>query len=174
MIKETIEAVKDFILSANTYFNKGIAGVTINEAGHVAGNEIVFPNDKYGDYFYIRQANRSTFETGSYDKVTDCDNGESLRTDIFIVACVRNADADKLIDNLIHTMQKYPDNRAVAVITESDDVIAQELAKASKTNKKAAQARIGNYTIVCLQVNIGTRVLPVRNLTTCILNPCSC
>ncbi len=173
MIKETLEAVKDFILSANPYFQKGIAGVTINEAGKVVKNEIVFPNDTFGDYFYVRQATKSTFETGSYDKITDCDNGQSLRTDIYIIACVKNADADKLISNLVLTMQKYPDVRPLAIIADSDGVIAQELSQASKVNKQAALARIGDYTIVSLQVNVATRVLPFKSLT-CIENPCQC
>lgn len=174
MIKETIEAVRDHILNVNTYFMKGIGGVTINEAGYVVGNAIIFPNDTFGDYFYLRQATKSTFDTNTYDRVSDCSNAESLRTDIFIVACVKDADPDKLIDNLIWTMQKFADSKAISIITDTDAVIAQELAKASKVNKAAAQARVGDYTIVCLQVNVGTRVLPVTSLKNCIQNPCSC
>lgn len=170
MIRSKLLAIRDYIKSANEYFDAGYTDVTVNSRGIVANDEIVFPMD--GSYFYIRQASRSNF-TNNGSRITDCTSPISLSMDLFIVAVVDDGDSTVLAENLIVTMQNYSDGITFSgLIMSNDDVINQELSLLSVENRDAAIARSGNKAIVCLIVTASILIKPTK--LNCITKPCSC
>lgn len=181
MIKSHLIALKDFILSKNTYFDKAFDFAEQNHNGIIcaydeSGNAIeIFPMDTFGNYFYLRLANKVGFDESAFYQVSECKKGAGLVANIFLVACMRKADNDKLVNNLVNTLVNYqPDKiKLISVEYHSEAVTAQELAKIPKEDLQAALQKLDmNYTIVCINFAFSMSVPYYKNLT-CIEPPCS-
>lgn len=169
MLKDSIISLKDFILDNNSYFSSGYGPVFFNDKGILE----VFPNDKLGDYFYIRHAAKATVDSTAAMKISDCATPMGVRSECFLIACVREADNDRLINNLVHTIQGSGRNAVVTGLTyEREAVVLQEMPKHPKEDREKALQNLSNWTIVSVQFNLTVRVKPVKNLAECIENPC--
>jgi hypothetical protein len=174
MLKAKLETLKEFILSNNTYFAAGYANaVQDDETGIVYERMPIFPNDTLGNYFYLRVQRGAQFSYEGMYKMSDAVGSLGINAQIVLVACVKDADADKLAENLVMTMSRYHAEyiKLQQVIYQSELVVSQELALLSRENIQAALQRIdGDYTMVSLQFSYAAPVI-VQPLK-CITNPC--
>lgn len=155
MLKGKLDGLKEHILQYNPYFNNAFADVIQDDTtGIVHNGKPIFPNDTLGDYFYLRLPSNVQFEYAPIYNISTSINGVGLRSNIVLVACMRNADPDKLLSNLVNTIQSYQTEyvRFTGAIYESDGVLLQELSKIKdKENIEAALQRLGNdYTLVSI------------------------
>lgn len=176
MIQSTLTAFKEYILSTNTYFSKGFDDVYLDDTqGIVAGKETVFPNDKHGNYFYLRLPNSFRFDYNTISRVTDCASSPGITGEVSLVALVRNGNADNIVTNLLNTIVNYNSVwRIRSAMYRSEDVVLKELAKMGKDNIVAALARLGNQTIVSITFEIDVEFRLRKMSTTCILDVCNC
>ena len=152
MIQDKLTALKDYILQYNTYFGKGFDDVWMDEnTGIVENGKPIFPNDTLGDYFYLRLSNQSRFDYNRAAAISDCANTPNVVSEITLVACVRKANYNTLMTNLLNTVSSYnADVRFTSAIYRSEDVVLKELARMKKENIEAALQRVGNHTIVSI------------------------
>lgn len=176
MLNTQIETLKDYIIQYNPYFNNGYTGVVLNEkTGMVHNNEPVFPMDTLGDYFYLRTEDGLRFDFNEQFRISDCIAPTGVTASMVLVACVNNADADKLLNNLTNTILAYTASniRLRSAIFESDDVVLQELRKMQAESIDAALQRLkSSYTIVSIKFEISDRYNFQK--PSCNVNPCKC
>ncbi len=174
MLKAKLETLKEFILSNNPYFTAGYANaVQDDETGIVHNGMPLFPNDTLGNYFYLRVLRNVQFSYDGMYRISDAAGSVGINAQIVLVACVREADTDKLAENLVITMSRYyPEYiKLQQVLYQSELVVGQELALLSRENIRAAMQRIDNdYAIVSLQFQYAAPVI-VQPLK-CITTPC--
>jgi hypothetical protein len=172
MIQSTLTGLKDYIAQKNTYFTTSYDDVYMDETTGIVANSLpVFPNDKLGNYFYLRLPNQSRFDYNPVNRITDCSNTPAVVSEITLVACARNASADRLMTNLLNTISSYnADVRFTTCTYRSEDVVLRELSRMKKENIDAALQRLGNHTIVSVNFSLSVNF----TLTKCILDPCRC
>lgn len=160
MWQQQLNKIKDHILRYNPYFSTGFSNTFIDEeTGQVFsdnGNDYipVFPEDRLGDYFYLRTPQKTTFADAPDFTLSDCQKGIAITGEIFLIAVVRDADADRLVNNLANTVQAF-DNKYITIksaIHQKIFVVEQEMAKVKEEKTlMAALARLKqNMTIVSL------------------------
>lgn len=176
MIQTSITALKDYILTWNTYFTNGYDDVYMDEnTGIVANDKPVFPNDKIGDYFYIRLPQQTRFDYTAASTINDCSNTPMLDAELTLIACMRNASADILMTNLVNTISSYNDAvRFISARYNSEDVVLQELSRMKKEKVDAALSRLGNHTIISVTFRMLVNFKLRKVSADCILNPCVC
>ena len=173
MIQQQLDAISNFIKLHNPYFDKGFSFVEQSDKnGYVHnGSEVIFPNDTFGDYFYIRVPSRLGF---AYDLANgDGRNTFGVSTPLVIVAVMKDADPYKLALNLISTIGKMCDigKQFTAILIHSEDVLLQELAKAADAEQDKALRNIQQgYTYVSVNFTM-TYTQPYIALN-CITKPC--
>lgn len=174
MIRESLEQIRDAILLANTYFTKGFADVSMDEATGIVHNNIpVFPADTFGDYFYLRLPDTFTGIAGDSVKIQDCTAAIGLLVNPFLIAVVKGADSLKLIDNLIYTIKAFGDDvRVQNVIVNADAVINQELAKMKKENRLKALQNFDSNTTAAISIRFSYTLFYPDKSGLCIENPC--
>lgn len=172
MLRSNLARLKDFILQYNPYFNQGFDDVVMDETtGIVHNNQPVFPADEYGDYFYLRHVS-TRFDTGSQYQVSECIKGFGLQANLVLVACMRDADPDKLQSNLFNTLSAYPVQiRLNDALFLSEQVLLKELARVKAENVAAALQRLDpGYTIVSIDFSL-TELFNTTSLR-CFETPC--
>lgn len=176
MLNQTIEQIRGMLLQANTYFNDGYSGVVRNTTKGLISKDgkAIFPNDTKGNYFYLRLANNITFTGGGINQLADAIIGVGVTAQIVLVASVQGADADKLLSNLINTLQvgchSYISSFDSAVFYK-DEVINQELQFMSdESREKALRNTPKNLCLVSLTFTIQAPFV----YSQCIENPCGC
>ena len=173
MIADTLKQLKEFILSKNTYLTKGYDSAYVDSEGNINdGKEAIFPDDQLGNYFYLRLPKNITFNYDNNFKVNDCDRPLVTNTQVILVCCMRDADPDLLMGNLLSTVQKFdPLITIQSGILKSEEVVTQELSKIKKENLQAAFQRLdANYTIISItfMMSAGFQFSKL----TCLTNPC--
>lgn len=179
MWQRQLNSIKEHILQYNPYLTQGFNHAWQDEQnGEVyaqKGKEFVavFPNDSLGDYFYLRTPQKVSFSESKEFVISDCYKGTGMIGQVVLVAMVRDADADGLLNNLINTVQLY-DNETIALnsaVYQNEFVVIQELAKMSKEAMEAALARIKpNMTMVSITFTIKA---PFRyRKLSCMTKPC--
>lgn len=175
MLKEAIENIKDAIKDNNPYFDKGFCNVYQNpDVGIVlAGDVPVFPASELGDYFYLRLPNNVTFSSGTYEAIADSIKGIGLNATIVLVACVKNANCDVLMKNIVNTLQALCGENITlnTAVYNSSEVVRQELSFMNKEQRDAALARIPNGMAI---VSVTFTYQIPFTFSNCIVNPCSC
>lgn len=172
MIQSSLTALKDYILTKNTYFHKGFDNVYMDEkTGIIAGDgSEVFPNDTIGNYFYLRLPNQSRFDYTQAARISDCTNTPNIVSEITLVACIIKGSEDKLMSNILNTLSKYnADVRFITCMYRKEDVVSRELARLSKENILAALSRVKG-TVVSVSFTMSTNF----QLSKCIVDPCIC
>lgn len=168
MYNDKLIQIKDYILETNLYFDRGFSDVYLDEKrGIVHNNNVVFPMDTLGNYFYLRLPSVVRFTTRPQDKISDCLYGFSINAPVILVAVVKDADADKLMTNLLSTLASQSVSIQSAIF-ESASVVLQELARTKTEIQDAALARIGKHTIVSISFTLDSQFIP----SNCIVNPC--
>ncbi len=173
MLKSTVERLRKYILSTNTYFSEGIGNVYLDTENGIANEKgIVFPDDTRGNYFYLRLPDNVTFVNGIEFGVTECLPGLGLNAQIVLVAVVANADEDKLLQNLVNTVQSFPNyNKTLqTAIYKKEVVVRQELSWMTGDNLSAVLQRVPDSAIVSLTFTLVNEFV----FNECLINPCSC
>lgn len=175
MLKEKITRLKDFILSKNPYFDTGFDDVYQDETTGIVANDLpVFPADHLGNYFYLRLPQNVSFDNSSYQQVADCITGIGVQSLIYLIACMRGADADHLMTNLVNTLQAYQSDQITfrGAIYQPQAVVLQELSRLSQAEKSAALQKLGkDYCIVSISFQL---TVPFQfTQSRCFTNPCA-
>lgn len=161
----------------NEYFSVGFSNVWLDEkTGFVADDKTpVFPCDNLNDYFYLRLPNSVDFVYSTDYNYSQCKGGIASRTQVVLVAVVKENDPDTLLENLIATLRTYSEAnlRLRSAIYQKAYVIDQELRFISESEREQALKRIPfNSAFVSISFEvIETIVSPKLN---CIEPPCSC
>lgn len=175
MLYDKLIELKEHVLLKNTYFNKGFAFAYQDEGvwSDEDDKEPIFPRDNLGNYFYFRLPNDIGLVSLPETAVSDCQFSIGASASVILVACVRGADNDLLMKNLINTLQTMPVFRATFGngIIIKEKVVRQELSDLDAANLQAALQRIPkDYSIVSISFTITNPI----NLNNCIENPCEC
>lgn len=180
MLASTITALKEYILSNNTYFNTGYSDVYMDAVNgkvigkDAAGNPIaVFPADHLGAYFYLRVADEMKPDSSPTYSTDDCGLNLGISVKVWLVACMQGADPDELLNNLVNTIQAFDENvRFSGFVCKKENVIMQELKLRSKEEIEKALQIVGkDYTIVSANFDI-SKIFEKKKLD-CIENPCT-
>ena len=174
MIQPYLDEIGATILQYNPYFDRYFTNVEQSEElGYVHnGNEIVFPNDIYGNYFYLRIPSKIGV---TYDNINNNGNFNAvgLATVINLVAMVKDADAQKLALNIMSTVGRACNytKKFNQILIHNEDVIATELQQCSdNVIQKAIQCVSDDYTLISINFTL-TINQPFLQLN-CITNPC--
>lgn len=173
MFKRSLENIGEFILKYNTYFDNVFTDVVQDETtGIIHNGEAIFPNDTLGNYAYLRLPKNIRFDYSSAYAIAEGITTPGLLTDVILVACVRDADSDVLLNNLLNTISACNQTiRLTNAIWQPEVVITQELALIPKENIGAALQKLDmNYTIVGIGFTV-TNNYSLLDLS-CITNPC--
>lgn len=181
MINIDTIAFKDYILSKNTYFDKGYANAFKDEntSGiYVRDNSSLislFPNDRLGNYFYLRNDTTLQFTLRAQENLTDFGLGRLGFLDtmtVYLVAIVKNADVHTIINNLRNTAMMYNKISVVPIsaIWNREQIVIEELRGLEPAEIAGTLQRLKNEIIVRLQFTISNVFAPSK----CIDNPCKC
>jgi len=175
MISDKLALLKDFILLHNPYFNQGFDDVILDDStGYVFNDQPVFPADNLGNYFYLRLPNNVTFDYDTIYKTSECASEPGIKSAVILVACMRDADRDKLFLNLLSTILAFKVARIkfISGSYQPDAIVSQELAKIDKSNIEAALQRLPeDYTLISITFSLGVNIFPLA--LNCIQNPCN-
>lgn len=179
MQSNDFEQLACFIMSKNTFFHDSYANVhrdeTSNAIYHTQGNErkMVLPNDKLGNFFYLRNEPAITYEAIPAERLTDSNAQRLSFLDtqlVQLVAVVQYADAYRLIELLRNTCMLYEDMNVqpVSSVANREQVLLEEMPKMKADDMQAALQRLKNETIIRLTLRVSKMFIP----GSCITNPC--
>lgn len=178
MYSSQIEALKNNILSKNTYFNGGYANAVKNNKGVYADKTTkekiaVFPNDRLGNYFYIRLEQNASF-AGSNRFAVDCGSlGTMVNIRAFIIAVVKKADSEILVANLIASIKEANHQAVLNDMNWNREFIANdEMSEMEEKDRNAILQRLKDETIVRVSFTYPVEILFKKS--DCIINPCNC
>lgn len=171
------EDFKKHVLTQNTYFDVGFANAFRDSKSklilaRVASGEmeVVFPQDIYGSYFYLRN-NEGIAHKLSKVQMLDCGSDFDDTITVHLVAVVKDADAYKLMSNLRKTCLGYKKMNIVPVATNwnREQITIDEMSDAKDEDIMAALQRWDNQTVLRMRLEIMKKYIP----DTCgIVNPC--
>jgi len=174
MTTDALKKLKEFILQYNQYFVDAFHNVSMNPKGFImCGDVPVFPDDGLGNYFYLRVPNAVQFDYSKEYIVAEGINPIGIKIPLVLVACVVNAKPERLLENLITTLQQYlpEDIKFLSATDQKEIVIGQELAKCAKADIEAARQKVDpSYSIVSISFTF-TVPYQVKELN-CIQSPC--
>ncbi len=176
MLKQKLADLKDFILLHNPYFDKGFSDVIQDDENGIINNnfEPVFPNDIFGNYFYLRIPQKMQFDYNNAYNMGDNWLGVGVLSRIILVAYAKNSSPDLLIENLITTIGRYQEinHRLLSATYQADTVIIQEMSgvKDKGNVKKALQNFDINTALISIEFNVDIPF--VFQQLKCITNPC--
>lgn len=165
------------ILTNNPYFDKGF-GNAFKEQGVVYAEDvtaILFPQDTYGNYFYLRHDGEISFREERGSEMANRGPGRIGFIDaqpMALVAVMRDANAYTLLNNLRNSAMGY--NALVAVPTGAllvrEQVVIDEMRGAEDEEVGKALANLNNQTIIRIKLT----VYKSWRGNTCITDPCKC
>lgn len=167
------EQIAQQILQYNPYFNKGFGDGYLNTKGvYQSGTEqVLFPNDSLGDYFYLRQLQPTRIVNRPVDKIVDCAASFAIQSNGVLVAYIRKADSTILISNLISTLS-FLSIAVTSVTMQPEVVILQEL---QGLDPETIAQTIANMDKSVTLISIAFQYylpLPLVDLN-CLPNPCN-
>ncbi len=179
MITSDLIALRDFILTNNTYFDNGyysaIKDVENKRVQAVNGNQIVtvFPNDRLGNYFYLRSEGETKFNVRDGERLRDCGAQRITFLDvetIYLVASVKDADALALVNNLRITALSYSSLNVIPTSANyhRELVVFTELQGVEKEDVSATLQRLKSETIVRLALQVNSKYVA----SNCVVDPC--
>lgn len=170
MLNELLTRLSGYIKLKNPYFDKAFPNVhTDDTQGVVNDEQVVFPSDMDGDYFYLRRGNGIGLSEGS--QISSCITGLNYSVPLFLIAVVKDADTDKLITNLVNTLQSFSSlgKSFTALQIDPTAVTRQELSFMSAENLQGALQRIPQGTAI---VSISFTITESMPFSHCTVNPC--
>jgi hypothetical protein len=176
VIASKLKEIKDRVLQYQPYFSAGYEDVVQDQTLGIVtnGDEAIFPNDTLGDYFYLRIPDVNQFRINNQYMIASCTgNGYETSSNIFLVACVRNADPDILVSNIVNILRTYNGLILRDWVHQSGVVVRRELAKMKDAESiNAALARLDqNYTIVSVGFTL-TYGMSTYTKPDCLPDPC--
>lgn len=160
MLKNTIEHIKDKLIEETSFFTNGFSDVIQNpELGLVLKGDVpIFPSDTLGNYFYLRLPNNLTFTQGTGFAIADTITGIAVNAEIVLVACVKDADADVLIMDILNVLRATcndPNITFVSATYNSAEVVRRELEFMTTEMRNTALQNIpDDLTIVSITFTI--------------------
>jgi len=176
MLKQKLADLRDNILLYNPYFNKGFTDVIMDDETGIIndGRERIFPNDIFGNYFYLRMPQKMQFDYTNPNNMGDNWLGVGIANRIILIALVKNASPDKLMENLITTIGRYQEinTKMLTATYQADTIIIQELSgvKDRSVIEKALQNFDINDALVSIEFTVSIS-FPFQQLK-CLQNPC--
>lgn len=177
MTTNDLKALRDHILTKNTYFSNGFFNAFVDgetSAVYTVENgnlRSIFPDDRLGNYFYLRNEPNMKFalKTG----LEECGVGKFIFDDtitVYLVAIVNDADEFELINNLRNTLLSAKGLIAIptAAMFQTENVLIDEMKGFEETAMIEALTNLKNQTIVKLTLSISKEFIPNK----CIDNPC--
>lgn len=172
-----LKNIKDYILKWNSYFQNGYDNVYTTETGIVVSEgrniKVIFPSDSDGAYFYLRQVKNGVFDNGVPYKIANSIRGIGMQGQIVLVAYMKGADGDLLIQNLLNTIQSYQ-NTSIKFLSYKINpyfVIQDELSGIEKSNIETAMRNFNNNdALVSFTFSLTTPVIFFE--PNCIKAPC--
>ncbi len=181
MFKQALNRIKAHIEATNPYFQHGFAaawqdeetgGIFARDRSELAS---IFPSDRLGDYFYLRDEKTAAIAGGPQHSTGGCcpDGGATLTGSVHLVAIVRKADADVLAENLINALALHTDDAIslTSVLWNREDVTEREMERANKEDFFAALQRLTDETIVSITFSLSVEM--DFRAADCFPNPCS-
>lgn len=175
MITAKLTQLKEKILQNQQYFAQGFVNVMQHPENGIISNKetIVFPADNLGDYFYFRVPKDIDLRLSPQDTITQCASGYITGAEIYLVACVSDADPEQLVVNLINLLRDKCGGELVlrSFSTNPEAILMRELSGIEKENIEAALQRLDpSHTIVSITFSI-TSVIPYIK-PDCLPDPC--
>lgn len=170
MILSDLEALKNTILEYNTYFNKGFAYAIKTDKGVHEGEQVLFPNDTLGNYFYLRPVLPIGITQDAIGSLSICSTSLATKATVWLVAVVKSASRDVLASNMLSTLSQSQ-YAVKSYLFDNESVIRQELSGMGDVIEKSIQNDDGTNTIIAISFEI-VKPLPLYKLN-CLPNPCS-
>lgn len=171
MIRQLMDEIGAMIAQYNPYFDKYFTGVELNEETGLVNNgeQVLFPTDINGNYFYIRVPSK----LGAVYTSTQSIHTLDLSVSLVVVACMRDADPYELYWNIVSTIGRGCSygKRFTDFLVHNEDVIMQELAHWKDEDIAAALQRSADFTLVSVNFTL-TYTQPFLQLN-CIEKPCT-
>lgn len=161
MLNEKLIELRDYVLESNPYFQEGIIGVYKDDRGIADEKGYVFPSDSRGDYFYLRLPVDIPIVVDNRFAVSDCKTPLGAVAPIVLVAIVRNADPDKLLQNLLNTIMAFPaEGKGVSSVSpHKESVVASEMSGLNAdVIRKALQTIPDEFTIVSITFTLSVGI----------------
>jgi hypothetical protein len=173
------EAIKDFILSKNTYLHHAYANAYKDERTKMLlaknWHDVIsmLPDDTKGNYCYLRVDTTIKHEPQVQERVSDNGAQRLVFLDtvtLYLVVVVDDADAYKLLNNLRNTCMMYEDMdlQPTASNWNREQILMEEMAGMRGEDITAALQRLKNETIVKLTIKASAQYIP----STCITDTC--
>lgn len=174
-------AFKNYILTQNTYFDKGFApAFKDEETGRIfavgdSGDFIpVMPMDKFGTYFYLRTDGKLTHTVRDAERATD--HGAQRVTFIdtltatIVIIYKGLADEFTLMNNIRNTALSYTLLKVfpIETVTIRELITSSEMKGMNDKDISAALARLKGFTIISVKLSINKIVVAQD----CITKPC--
>ena len=180
MVQETFQKLNDFILKYNPYLQKGFPNVVKDTTtGLIIQNDfknehtVIFPNDRLGTYFYLRNEAVMNFSIVPELSISDCLTGANqFQVPVRLVSVTdKKTDPYSLIWNLVNTLAHYVDQISITSAEwNTEKILALEMTGAKQKDIDAALQRVGHNTIMAISF---VMVLPIEFLAmNCLSNPC--
>ena len=174
MIQPYLDQIAATVQQYNPYFDRYFTNVEQSEQlGYIHnGNEVVFPNDTYGNYFYLRIPSKlsvvydANFNNGNW-------NSLGISSLVTLVAMVKDADPQKLALNIMSTIGRACNfqKKFTTILIHNEDVISTELANCTEdVILKAIQCVSDDITLISITFTL-TIAQDLLQLN-CLLNPC--
>jgi hypothetical protein len=174
MIQPYLDQIAATVQQYNPYFDRYFSNVEQSEQlGYIHnGNEVVFPNDTYGNYFYLRIPSKLSI---IYDPIMNNGNWNLLgvSTNVTCVAMVKDADPQKLALNIMSTIGRACNfqKKFTTILIHNEDVISTELANCTEdVIMKAIQCLSDDITLISITFTL-TIAQDLLQLN-CLPNPC--
>lgn len=181
MIKADLNTLTDYILSKNSYLDKGYYNAYKDDdtkqvfVDKDSGDKYsVFLNDNKGNYFYIRDNGRIKNNASFSQRITDCSSPRLTyqdTLDAYIVLILESKyDPYIVMNNIRNTLSGYSDLNVILKDTETnkETVVSSEMSGAKAEDLKSALQRLKGKTVLRMRMDIIKIVIP----NDCILNPC--
>lgn len=171
MQSKDFEDLACYIMAENTFFHDGYANAQRDEVNgsiyHQQGRdrEVILPDDRKGNYFYLRNEPQMIYEAMPAERLTDSNAQRLSFLDtqlVQLVASVHHADAYRLIETLRNTCMKYGrmNVQPISSIISREQVFIEEMPRLKQEDRLAALQRLKDETIVKLTLRVTKLFVP--------------
>lgn len=173
MFSQQLKNISAFIKKHNPFFQTGFHFAWQDEeTGYIwardgADRKPIFPDDRFGDYFYLRVIRNGKIEDDPmrFPSMGCTKPGVMINTTVRLVPVVQNADADLLLQRLVNCLGLYSGEiRLSSFNWDADTVTLNEMSRAADEEVMTALQRIKRgMAIVAIDFQLSLE-LPFKNL----------
>jgi hypothetical protein len=158
------------ILAYNPYFDRGFDNAYLSTKGVASGEDVLFPNDTLGDYFYIRQTG-VTISSPKQLAISSCSTPYMAMQNAVLIAVMRDGDRVQLLNNLVSTLSWLKVAFGAAQL-QAETVITQEIGHMGADVLNAALARLDNTAIISINFSYNLELSYYTKSPDCLPKPC--